>query len=131
MTTEKRLITTGIILGGLAVAAGAFGAHGLKNLLPANQIQVFDTAVRYQFYHALALVSTGLISHNFNNKNIVRAGNCFIGGIILFSGSLYLLSTSSLLSINTSLIGPITPLGGLLMITGWILLLVGILRSNP
>jgi uncharacterized membrane protein YgdD (TMEM256/DUF423 family) len=131
MTNEKKIIATGAVFGGLAIAAGAFGAHGLKQLLPADQLQVFDTAVRYQFYHGLALITTGLLIRNFNNKNLARAGNCFIAGTILFSGSLYILSTSALLNIQMNWIGIITPIGGLLMITGWILLLIGILRSSP
>jgi uncharacterized membrane protein YgdD (TMEM256/DUF423 family) len=72
-----------------------------------------------------------LLIKNFNNKNLARAGYCFIGGTILFSGSLYFLSTSSLLNLQVNWIGIITPIGGLLMITGWILLLIGILRSSP
>ncbi len=131
MTNEKKIIATGTVFGGLAVVAGAFGAHGLKNLLPAGQLQVYDTAVRYQFYHGLALILTGLLIKNFNNKNFVRAGNCFIAGTILFSGSLYILSASGLLNLQMNRIGIITPIGGLLMITGWILLLFGILRSSP
>jgi uncharacterized membrane protein YgdD (TMEM256/DUF423 family) len=131
MTNEKKIIATGAVFGGLAVVTGAFGAHGLKNLLPADQLQVYDTAVRYQFYHGLALILTGLLIKNFNNKNLTRAGYSFIGGTILFSGSLYVLSTSSLLNLQLNWIGIITPIGGLLMITGWILLLIGILRSSP
>jgi uncharacterized membrane protein YgdD (TMEM256/DUF423 family) len=131
MTIEKKLIATGVVFGGLAVVAGAFGAHGLKSLLPADQLQAYDTAVRYQFYHGLALISTGLLIKNFNSKNFSRAGICFITGTILFSGSLYVLSTYALLNLQLNWIGIITPIGGLLMITGWILLLIGILRSSP
>jgi uncharacterized membrane protein YgdD (TMEM256/DUF423 family) len=131
MMADKKIIAAGIVFAGLAVAVGAFGAHGLKHLLPADQLMVFDTAVKYQFYHALALICTGLLIKNYNNKKLYLAGNFFTAGIILFSGSLYILSTSSLFNIQVNWIGFITPMGGLLIITGWILLLIGILRSSP
>lgn len=131
MNNDKKMITIGAIFGGVAVIAGAFGAHGLKGLLTPDKLQVYDTAVKYQFYHTLALILTGLLIHSFTNKNLVRAGYCFIAGIILFSGSLYILSTSSLFNAQINWVGIITPFGGLLMITGWLLLLLGILRTSP
>lgn len=131
MTADRKLIAAGAALGALSVIAGAFGAHSLKNLLPTDQMQVYDTAVKYQVYHSIALVGAGLLYKNYNNRNFIRGGVCFVIGIALFSGSLYILSTSSLYNLQANWIGIITPLGGLLMITGWLLLLIGILRTSP
>jgi uncharacterized membrane protein YgdD (TMEM256/DUF423 family) len=114
-------------LGALSVILGAFGAHALRNLVPPKALEVFETGVRYQFYHVFALALAGILYHFYPNKLIYWSGNCFIGGIILFSGSLYLLTYASATeSTAFRWVGPITPLGGLLFITGWILLALGI-----
>src|SRR5678815_506812 len=90
---HKRFITTGALLGAIAVALGAFGAHGLKKIVPAETVQTFQTGVQYQMYHGLALLITGLLSEKCYPKFVRVGGILFIIGIILFSGSLYLLTT--------------------------------------
>jgi uncharacterized membrane protein YgdD (TMEM256/DUF423 family) len=99
----------------LAVAAGAFGAHGLKNVLDAYSLQVWETAAHYQLAHALALVLLGVFEKQSGKQKAVHA--LFGVGIILFSGSLYALSLS-----GVKQLGMITPLGGLCFLLGWLLL---------
>jgi len=124
---HKGFLRTAAILGLLAVALGAFGAHGLKQIVPADAISVFETGVRYQFYHALALLAVAIIFEKFPGNLIRYAGICFIAGVILFSGSLYAL-TAVLASdaIGLQKIGIVTPVGGLFFIAGWICLFLGI-----
>src|ERR1700749_3548965 len=86
---HKDYIRTGALLGALSVILGAFGAHALKEIFTADILQVYETAVRYQVYHAFALLIVGIIYKEFTNKYIKLAGNFFIAGVILFSGSLY------------------------------------------
>ena len=120
-----KYIRIAAISGMLAVILGAFGAHSLKALLTADQLQAYETGVRYQFYHTLALFMTGLLMNGYPSKALNMAAASFIAGICCFSGSLYLLATRSLIGIeNTALLGPVTPLGGLLFIMGWVFLLV-------
>jgi uncharacterized membrane protein YgdD (TMEM256/DUF423 family) len=120
----KFFIQSGAMLGLLGVALGAFGAHALRGMLEATGRQdTFETAVRYQFYHALALVLVGvLIQLMGQNPTAVKllgwAGNSFLAGTIVFSGSLYLLCFTGI-----TWLGAITPLGGVAMIAGWALLL--------
>ena len=114
----------------LAVALGAFGAHGLKKLVDAETVATYQTGVQYQMYHALALLAVGILSFRFQNALISYAGFSFVGGIVLFSGSLYLIS--SFKAMNKTVPGfvyPITPLGGLLFILGWIFLLFALLKK--
>jgi uncharacterized membrane protein YgdD (TMEM256/DUF423 family) len=114
-------------LGALSVILGAFGAHALRNIMPPKALEVYETGVRYQFYHVFALALAGILYNFFPNKLIYWSGQCFIGGIILFCGSLYLLTYASATN-STAFrwVGPVTPLGGLLFIAGWILLALGI-----
>ncbi|MDE2314477.1 MAG: DUF423 domain-containing protein [Elusimicrobia bacterium] len=99
----------------LAVALGAFGAHGLKNVLGQTMREVYETAVRYQVYHALALFAVAWLAHvNPSSRAVCAAGWCFVFGIVLFSGSLYALSVT-----GYKILGIITPLGGLLFLSGW------------
>ncbi len=119
----KFFILSGAILGLLGVALGAFGAHALRATLTASgRLDTFETAVKYQFYHALALVLVGLLMHVFgSNPATVKwlgwAGNSFLGGTLIFSGSLYVLCATGI-----TWLGAITPIGGVLMIAGWALL---------
>jgi uncharacterized membrane protein YgdD (TMEM256/DUF423 family) len=124
----KSIQIRGIIFAGIAVVLGAFGAHALKALLPVDRLQVFETGVRYQFMHALALIVLSLSMANAKKQEhttiainwMKRAATTFTIGIILFSGSLYLLSTNSILPISIgNWMGPITPIGGLFFISGW------------
>ncbi|HET9429660.1 MAG TPA: DUF423 domain-containing protein [Chitinophagaceae bacterium] len=124
----RNFISGGAFLGGLAVAIGAFGAHGLQRLTDDTEIiHSFQTGAQYQMYHSLALLAVGILYEKFPNRWLKSAGYCFLTGIALFSGSLYLLT---LLNIQGSeavkFVGPITPIGGLFFIAGWLCLLAGI-----
>ena len=109
----------------LAVAAGAFGAHSLKATLPTEMLIVFETAARYQMYHALALCAVGWASHQYRHVALRTAGWPFVLGILLFSGSLYALAFS-----GARWIGALTPLGGLAFLAGWALLGWGCWKSR-
>lgn len=109
----------GVLFAALAVALGAFGAHGLRNLVAEDRISLFEIGVRYQFYHAFGLIIAGMISRHFANGPLQIAKWSFLLGIVLFSGSLYLLTISEELALPTAVIGPITPIGGLAFIVGW------------
>ncbi len=102
-------------------------AHLLKQKMTAPALEIYDTAIRYQFYHVFALLATGILSEKFNRSWINRAGGCFIAGIILFSGSLYIISAQMTTGghVPTAL-GVCTPLGGLGFIMGWIFLTVAV-----
>lgn len=127
----KHILQTGAILGALAVAIGAFAAHGLKQYLDANQLEIFQTGVRYQYYHTFAILVLGLIAMKHPHKNLIYAYRFFIIGILLFSGSLYLLSSRFALGIESwTWLGPITPIGGLSFILGWVFLFLA-LRKLP
>ena len=89
---NKQIIVTASVLGMLAVITGAFGAHGLKAVLPADQLEVWHTAVQYNFYHVFALLAVGFAAQYLPGNLIHWSGRLFIAGIIFFSGSLYLLS---------------------------------------
>ena len=105
-------------MGALSVAGGAFGAHALKGRLTETALNSFETGVRYQMYHAIALlVVAALIAQYPNAKNLVAVGWSFVAGVVLFSGSLYGLSLG-----NIKALGPVTPLGGVAFIMGWCLL---------
>lgn len=122
----KKLILISGISGLLAVALGAFGAHGLKPVLTPLQQATFETAVKYQFIHTLAMLACALAFRQFGIAAFARAAWFFAGGILLFSGSLYLISLKQLLGIHSwSFLGPVTPVGGLLFITGWICIVAG------
>lgn len=127
---HKKLIIVGL-LGAIAVALGALGAHFLKGklstgLITPDQLNGFDTAVKYQMYHVLAMFGLFLLSKQNGHKYVLWAYNCFLIGILLFSGSLYFLCTRNLFGMDwLSVLGPITPIGGLFFIAGW-LCLVGI-----
>lgn len=110
----QTLITVGCLLAALAVAAGAFGAHMLKAVLDPPMLAVFETAARYQMYHALGMIAVGLAGLILDRPQVARAGWCFAAGVLLFCGSLY---GVSLLGIRG--LGAVTPLGGLAFIAGW------------
>ena len=126
---QKTFLTIGASAAGISVILGAFGAHALKERLSADQLPVFETAVRYQVYHAFALIVVGLLSDKFNASLLNYAGYLFIIGITLFSGSLYLLSTRSLTGIEWKFLGPVTPLGGLCLIAGWLFVVLSVLKK--
>jgi len=110
----RKYIQTGGLLGGLSVALGAFGAHGLKDVLSSTDMEIYQTAVFYQFIHSVALLFFGLLKERFPALPN-WPGHLFITGIVVFSGSLYLL-------VGTQLrwMGAITPIGGICFITAWL-----------
>ena len=127
---NKRIIVTASIFGILAVALGAFGAHSLRNQIGPNDLQIWKTAVDYQFYHTLALVFLSTFSR-FKRGLINLSFWFFTLGIIFFSGSLYLLAIKSLIAgPAVSILGPVTPIGGLFFILGWISLLLAALKNK-
>jgi len=111
---ERFLFTAGSVAALLAVALGAFGAHALRDRLPPDLLAVFETGVRYHFYHALGLLAAAYASARWPEGAAGIAGWLFLAGIVLFSGSLYLLAVT-----GTRWLGAITPLGGLAFIAGW------------
>ncbi|MBK9736320.1 MAG: DUF423 domain-containing protein [Saprospiraceae bacterium] len=118
MTSYKMIISA--ILGAIAVALGAFGAHGLKPLLDTTQLETFKTASLYHFIHLVAMMVLALIPQH-NDKVISLSFRLFFVGIILFSGSLYALSTKSLIGGDMwNFLGPLTPIGGLAFIAAWL-----------
>lgn len=122
---------TAVILGALSVGLGAFGAHGLKQLVPPETVASFDTGVRYQFYHVFALIATAILYEKFPGKMLRWAGNCFLTGILLFSGSLYLLTfLKATDTVGLKGIGIITPIGGVFFIVGWLMLFFAILKNK-
>lgn len=126
----KLFLILGTLLAGLAVALGAFGAHGLQKLVDDKTVEVYKTGVQYQMYHALALIAVGIIAQRLDNAWLHYAGFFFIGGIVCFSGSLYLLSSFKAMNkVVPTFIYPITPLGGLLFVLGWVLLLFALLKK--
>jgi uncharacterized membrane protein YgdD (TMEM256/DUF423 family) len=125
----KPALTSGALFAALAVILGAFGAHALKAVVAPDQLLVFETGVRYQFYHSLGLLLTGIIYRSFPAKNVRLATSFFITGIVLFSGSLYAMVTLSIRGAGLGPLGIITPIGGLFFILGWILLLLSILKK--
>ncbi len=111
----KKYTQIGAILGAICVGIGAFGAHGLKKMLEANGTgDTFETATKYLFYHALALVLLGFFQPS---KYANRSGISFIAGIIIFSGSLYIICFTGIKTF-----GAVAPLGGVLLILGWVFL---------
>ena len=123
---HKGFIKTAAIFGLLSVVLGAFAAHSLKEMISDYAVNIFETGVRYQFYHVFALLAVGIIYKEFPNKFIKWSGIFFISGIILFSGSLYFLTyVKGTVMPGYKWIGPITPIGGLLFILGWLFLFIG------
>lgn len=128
---NNKYISIAAYLGALTVALGAFGAHALKEKLSPDTFAIFETAVRYQFYHVFALLAAGILYNRNPGKTIRLSASLFIAGIILFSGSLYTL-TFLKAGGNESFnwIGAVTPLGGLCFIVGWVCLAIAI-PSKP
>lgn len=127
---HKGFLLTSTLLGALSVALGAFGAHGLKKLVPIETIGTFETGVRYQFYHVFALLAVAILMEKFPGDWMRWAGILFIIGIVLFSGSLYVLTAlKATNTVGLTGIGAITPFGGLFLIAGWISMFVGILKK--
>ena len=120
---ERFFFTTGAIMAFLAVGLGAFGAHALKNRLTPDMLDIFEVGVRYQMYHALALLAVAWASSRWPESNLNAAGWAFIIGIVIFSGSLYILSIFGI-----RWLGAITPIGGLAFLIGWAILAWSVAR---
>ena len=128
---QKSILKIAALLGGLSVILGAFGAHALKQLISDKSVVTFETGVRYQFYHVIALFITAILYKEFTNNYLQWAGRLFCLGILLFSGSLYLLAFIDLVDKpGLKWLGAITPFGGVCFIAGWILLAIGISKKS-
>ena len=123
---SQQFLVLGTIFAGFGVAAGAFGAHALKEILDAPMLQVFDTATRYVMYHAFGLCIVSWAIDRHPGQRLEKAGWLFIIGILLFSGSLYVMSLAGI-----RWLGAVTPVGGLAFLAGWILLGWGVWRDMP
>ncbi len=120
----------GTVLAGLAVVLGAFGAHGLRKVVSAENVAIYQTGVQYQMYHALALIMVGILSERFLSGYLSYGGVFFVAGIILFSGSLYLIvSLNAMNKTVPTAVGILTPIGGFFFILGWICLLISLLKK--
>jgi len=130
---RKNLLMIAGISGALCVAIGAMGAHALKDKLPVENLQTYETAVRYQFYHTLALILIVLLSNKSQSTLLSYASTLFIAGIIFFSFSLYFLALRPLMGIGNEemkWVGAITPFGGVSFILAWLMLAFSSMRSN-
>ena len=121
---ERVFVVIGAISAFIGVAAGAFGAHGLKTRISADLLSTFEIGVRYQMYHALALIACAWAQSKWPSPILSAAGWLFAIGTILFCGSLYLLSIFGI-----KWLGAITPIGGLAFLSGWACLALGIWRT--
>jgi uncharacterized membrane protein YgdD (TMEM256/DUF423 family) len=123
---QRKIILIGSLLGGLAVALGAFGAHAFKDLLVQNnRVDTYELAVRYHFFHALALLLIALLIDKVDPKMVSRSAICMLIGTLLFSGSLYIMALA-----NTTSVALITPVGGLFLLVGWGLLFYSAWRGE-
>jgi uncharacterized membrane protein YgdD (TMEM256/DUF423 family) len=121
---ERAFALLGALSAFLAVAAGAFGAHALRARLPADLLAIFETAARYQVYHALGLFAVAWAAMRWPGGLVRTAGWLFVAGTIVFSGSLYVLSLTGVRAW-----GAVTPIGGVLLLAGWLALAAGIWRG--
>lgn len=128
---NKTFLIVAALLGALTVALGAFGSHGLKDKVNEYTLGIFETAVRYQFYHVFALLAAGMLFQFYGSNWMIWSGRLFITGIILFCGSLYAL-TFFLANGNENMkwLGAITPFGGMCFIAGWMCMVVSIIVSK-
>jgi uncharacterized membrane protein YgdD (TMEM256/DUF423 family) len=122
---EKTFLLLAGLLGALAVGLGAFGAHALADRLSESMLSIYETGVRYHFYHTLALLGVAVVMNRWPNSGVtVAAGWLFVAGIVIFSGSLYLLAFT-----GVRWLGAITPIGGVAFIAGWLCLAWVALRA--
>lgn len=128
---HKGFLKIASLIAVLTVLLGAFAAHALKGTISDHSIATFETAVRYQFYHVIALFLTGILYKDFRSTTTIWAGRCFIFGIILFSGSLYALAAvQAFIQPGYKWIGALTPIGGFSFIIGWLLLFIAFFRKS-
>lgn len=122
----KSFLRIAVLLGASAVILGAFASHVLKDMLSEKSIAIFETAVRYQFYHVFALMTTAILFKEYPSPKLRWACRLFLTGIFIFCGSLYLLA---FLLPAFSFIGAITPIGGTCFIAGWVMLFLGLSKK--
>jgi uncharacterized membrane protein YgdD (TMEM256/DUF423 family) len=123
---DRVFLVVAAVIGCLAVGAGAFGAHALRERLSADLLGTFQTASSYQMYHALALFGVGILLGRFSSEGstwLTAAGWLFIVGTLLFSGSLYTLALT-----DTRWLGAIAPVGGVAFLLGWLAIAVGVMQ---
>ena len=120
---HRPFLAAGAVLAFIAVAAGAFGAHGLEGTIPPARLETFETAARYQMYHALALLFVGTAARSWPAKGWAGPGLLFVAGILVFSGSLYALALT-----GAGWLGAVAPVGGTALLVGWLWLTLVILR---
>jgi uncharacterized membrane protein YgdD (TMEM256/DUF423 family) len=125
MSTSRALILAGAIFGLLGVISGALAVHALRDVLDTKALNTFQTGVRFQMYHALALLVVGLLAGRWKTGLVKVSGILFTAGIVLFSGSLYILAIT-----GVGVFGAIAPLGGLSLIAAWALLIIGAIRQR-
>ncbi len=126
MLTQKQILLIASVLGFLGVAFGAFGAHALKEILTVSgRLDTYELAVRYHFYHTLALLAVGILMDKFSGSGFKLSASLFLIGIVLFSGSLYVLCL-----LNIAMIALITPIGGVFLLTGWATLFISVYKST-
>ncbi|GGG75044.1 DUF423 domain-containing protein [Paenibacillus radicis (ex Gao et al. 2016)] len=122
----KKYFAIGAFGAALAVALGAFGAHGLKEVLSERLLDIFETGVRYHMYHSLGLMLVALLADRLGESKLLRTGaNLLVAGVVIFSGSLYALALS-----DVSVLGAITPIGGVAFLGGWGCIIAAALRSS-
>jgi uncharacterized membrane protein YgdD (TMEM256/DUF423 family) len=124
VNSARTLAVAGLLLA-LATASGAFGAHALKGQLPPGRLELWDTAVRYHFFHSLGLLGVGLMLRALDTGALRAAAALIVAGIVLFSGSLYALALGA-----PRALGVLTPLGGLAWIIAWLLFASGVWREG-
>ncbi|MCW4468576.1 DUF423 domain-containing protein [Flavobacterium sp. MFBS3-15] len=126
---DRKIIAVAAVLGAIGIILGAFGAHGLKELIEPDKIIVFETGVRYQMYHALFLLfvgTTSLVSEKAKKAVLWLT----VSGVLFFSFSIYFLACNALFSFDFGKIGFITPIGGLLLILAWVVLFLNIMKRK-
>lgn len=127
----KTGLISGAFFAALGIILGAFGAHALREVVPGEQLTIFETGVRYQMYHAFGLIAAGIVFRSFPFLQIKLASVFFIIGILLFSGSLYAMTFLKIQGqVGLGGLGMITPIGGLFFILGWILFIWSVLRKT-
>ena len=125
MTRPATIIAIAAILGLISVIAGAAGTHALRDSLDADALRTFETAARFQMYHALALLATGILSMQWQTRALTVSAALFTLGILLFSGSLYILALTGI-----GIFGAIAPIGGISLMAGWASLALAALRTR-
>jgi uncharacterized membrane protein YgdD (TMEM256/DUF423 family) len=123
--TSRTIIATAALLIAAATILGAFGAHALQTKLTPDRLSIYETAVRYHFYHALGLLGIGLAARVYEGALVSWSAGLVLSGVVLFSGSIYFLSFGA-----PRMIGIITPIGGTLLIAGWIAFAAAVIRSG-